>query len=74
MLAPSTTGGLSPSKRVREQVTVTEMSATESRSVMKTVLMPGPPVDLGDLALDPHRTEPVDPAGDRVGDLPHRGR
>ena len=33
-----------------------------------------PPADLGDLALDPHRAEPVDPAGDRVGDLPHRGR
>src|SRR6478609_2404174 len=41
MLAPSTTGGLSPSKRVREQVTVTEMSATESRKVMNTVFMPG---------------------------------
>ena len=74
MLAPSTTGGLRPSKSVREQVTVTEMSATASRSVMKTVLMPGPAADLRDLALDPHRAEPVDPARDRVGDLAHRGR
>src|SRR6478735_1770220 len=41
MLAPSTTGGLRPSKRVREQVTGTEMSATASRSVRKTVLRPG---------------------------------
>src|SRR3954454_216140 len=41
MLAPSTTGGFRPSKRVREQVTVTEMSATASRSVMKTVFIPG---------------------------------
>ncbi len=41
MLAPSTSGGLRPSKRVREQVTGTEMSATASRSVMKTVFMPG---------------------------------
>ena len=39
--APSTTGGLRLSKSVREQVTVTEMSATASRSVMKTVLIPG---------------------------------
>ena len=28
------------------------------------------PADLRHLALDPHRAEPVDPAGDRVGDLP----
>src|SRR6478735_5134584 len=41
MLAPSTRGGLRPSKSVREQVTVTEMSATASRRVMKTVFMPG---------------------------------
>ena len=33
-----------------------------------------PAVDLRDLPLDPHGTEPVDPAGDRVGDLPHRCR
>src|SRR3954452_6503319 len=41
MLAPSTRGGLRPSKRVREQVTGTEMSATASRSVRNTVFMPG---------------------------------
>ncbi len=40
-LAPSTSGGFSPSKSVREQVTGTEMSATGSRRVMKTVLRPG---------------------------------
>ncbi len=40
-LAPSTSGGLRPSKSVRLQVTGTEMSATESRSVMNTVCSPG---------------------------------
>ena len=40
-LAPSTRGGLSPSKSSREQVTGTEMSATESRRVRNTVLSPG---------------------------------
>ena len=40
-LAPSTSGGLRPSKRVRGQVTGTEMSATESRRVRNTVPTPG---------------------------------
>ena len=40
-LAPSTSGGLSASKSVREQVTGIEMSATVSRRVRKTVFMPG---------------------------------
>ena len=38
---PRRAGGLRPSKSVRGQVTGTEMSATESRRVRKTVLTPG---------------------------------
>ena len=49
------------------------MSATESRRVRKTLPTPGPPVDLGDLALDPDDAEPVDPAGDGLGDLADGG-
>ncbi len=33
-----------------------------------------PPVELGDLALDPDGAQPVDPLGDGVGDLPDRCR
>ena len=33
-----------------------------------------PAAHLRDLTLHPHRAEPVDPARDRVGDLPDRGR
>ena len=40
MLAPSTTGGLSPSNSVREQVTEIDRSATASRRVRKTVASP----------------------------------
>jgi hypothetical protein len=40
-LAPSTSGGFRLSNRVRAQVTGTEMSAAESRIVMKTVPTPG---------------------------------
>ena len=40
-LAPSTSGGSRLSSRLRAQVTVTEMSATESRRVMNTVCTPG---------------------------------
>ena len=40
MLAPSTTGGFSPSKSDREQVTEIERSATGSRRVRKTVASP----------------------------------
>ena len=57
-----------------EQVTGTEMSATGSRRVRKTVFDARAAADLGDLALDPDRAEPVDPLGDRVGDLPDRRR
>ena len=40
-LAPSTSGGLSESTRVREQVSGTDTSASVSRRVTKTVAMPG---------------------------------
>src|SRR4051794_19765794 len=40
-LAPSTSGGFRLSNRGRAQVTGTEMSAAEARSVMKTVPTPG---------------------------------
>ena len=60
--------------RPRGQVTGTETSASLSRRVRKTVLHAAAPADLGDLPLDPHRAEPVDPGADRLGDLAHRRR
>ena len=52
------------SNSARWQVTVSDMSATGSRSVRKTVGARAPR-ELGDLALDPDRAEPVDPLGDQ---------
>ena len=36
--------------------------------------MPGAPVELRDLALDPDRPHPVDLVGDLDGEQPHRPR
>ena len=52
--------------RAGEHVTVTDMSASVSRSVRNAVAGAGAPGELGDLALDPHRAEPGDVALDRA--------
>ena len=74
MLAPSTSGGLRESKRVRgaghlhrdlgDRVAQREEHGAEARA----------PGELGDLALDPDRAELADPLRQRVGHRPHRGR
>ena len=69
---PSESGTGASTTRSRGQLTDSDMSAAGSRSTIHAVDLAQ--FQLGELALDPHRAEPVDVLGDAGGDGPYRPR
>ena len=67
---PSDSGTGAFVTRSRGQLTDSDMSAAGSRSTIHAV--DWRTLQLGELALDPHRAEPVDVLGDARGDGAHR--